>query len=161
MSTKADYTDEEWAVLCRAPLAAGLALSYADPGGPIDFAKETMAALRATRTPPRDQPLLVAVSKDGLKYAQQQRAMKEEPDPKAATARQRVVDELTRANEILSAKATPEEAMSFRVWLIQAAQDAANASKEGGFLGIGATLVSEREEAMLAQLREILGVESE
>jgi hypothetical protein len=160
MSTKADYTDEEWAVLCRAPLAAGLAVSYADPGGPIDFAKETMATLRAARTPPRDQPLLVAVSKDGLKYAQQQRAMKE-PDLKAATARQRVIDELTRTNEILSAKATPEEAKSFRTWLIQAAQDAANAAKEGGFLGMGATLVSEREEAMLAQLREILGVESE
>ena len=35
------------------------------------------------------------------------------------------------------------------------------AAKEGGFLGIGATLVSEREEAMLAQLQEILGVESD
>lgn len=160
MSTKADYTDEEWALLCRAPLAAGLAVSYADPGGPIDFAKETMATLRAARTPPRDQPLLVAVAKDGLKYAQQHRAVKD-PELEAVTARQRVLDELTRANEILSTKATPEEATSFRAWLIQAAQDAANASKEGGFLGIGATLVSEREEAMLAQLREILGVESE
>ena len=160
MTTKADYTDEEWAVLCRAPLAAGLAVSYADPGGPIDFAKETMAALRAARTPPSDQPLLVAVSKDGLRYAQQHRAL-EEPDLKAATARQRVVDELTRTNEILSAKATPEEAKSFRAWLIQAAQDTANAAKEGGFFGIGASLVSEREDAMLAQLREVLGVESD
>ena len=119
-----------------------------------------MAALRAAGAPPGDQPLLAAVSKDGLKYAQQHRAMKE-PDLKPVTARQRVVDELKRTNEILSAKATPEEAKSFRSWLIQAAQDAANAAKEGGFLGIGATLVSEREEAMLAQLREILGVESD
>jgi hypothetical protein len=158
MSTKADYTDEEWAVLCRAPLTAGFAVSYADPGGPIEFAKETMAALRAARTPPSDQPLLVAVANDGLKYAKEHRAI-EEPDLKATTARQRVVDELTRTNEILSAKATPEEAKSFRAWLIQAAQDAANAAKEGGFLGIGATLVSEREEAMLDQLREILGVQ--
>ncbi len=80
-------------------------------------------------------------------------------DLKAASARQQIVDELKRVNEILSAKATPEEAASFRAWLIEAAQEAANAAKEGGFLGIGATRVSEGEEAMLSQLREILGVQ--
>ena len=42
---------------------------------------------------------------------------------------------------------------------MQAAEDAAAAAKEGGFLGIGATRVSEGETAMLARLREILGVE--
>ena len=37
MTTKADYTDEEWAALRRAPLVAGLAVSFADPGGPIEL----------------------------------------------------------------------------------------------------------------------------
>ncbi len=41
---------------------------------------------------------------------------------------------------------------------MQAAKDAAEAAKEGGFLGIGAVRVSEGEGAMLAQLGEILGV---
>lgn len=160
MSTKADYTDEEWAGLCRAPLVAGFAVSFADPGGPIELTKETMAALRATGAPPGDQELLAAVSKDALVRAKQHHVVKE-LDLKSATARQQIVDELAKTNEILSAKATPEEAKSFRTWLIQAAQEAANAAKEGGFFGIGATLVSEREEAMLTQLREILGVESD
>ena len=74
--------------------------------------------------------------------------------------RQEVIDELRRVNEILSAKATPEEAASFRIWLIQAAQNAANAAKEGGFFGILAVQVSKREEAMLAELRDILDVEA-
>ena len=61
-------------------------------------------------------------------------------------------------NEILTAKATPEEAGAFRQWLIDSAQATADAAKEGGFMGIGATRVSEGEQAMLTKLREILGV---
>jgi len=41
MTTKADYTTEEWARLERAPIVAGLAISLADPGGPIVAVKET------------------------------------------------------------------------------------------------------------------------
>ncbi len=62
---------------------------------------------------------------------------------------------------VLSGLTTAEEATSFRAWLVEAAEEAANAAKEGGFFGIGATLISEREEAMVAQLREVLGVESD
>ena len=161
MSTRSDYTDEEWAVLRRAPLVAGLAVSLADPGGPIELTKETMAALRAVGAPPGDEALLIAVSQDGLAQAQAHHNVMKEIGLKAATAREQIVEELTRANGILAAKATPGEAASFRGWMVQAAEDAAAAAKEGGFLGIGATRVSEGEKAMLARLREILGVEPE
>src|SRR5919198_3239339 len=46
MTTKADFTDEEWARLERAPLVAGMAISLADPGGPIEAVRETSAALK-------------------------------------------------------------------------------------------------------------------
>jgi hypothetical protein len=160
MTAKADYTEDEWAALRRAPLVAGLGVSFADPGGPIELTKETMAALRAIQSPPGDQELLIAASQDALANSKDLRNLKKDLGLKGATARQQIADELRRVNDILAAKATPEEAAAFREWLIQAAQDAANAAKEGGFLGIGATRVSEGEEAMLAQLREILGVEA-
>ena len=160
MTTKADYTEDEWAALRRAPMVAGFAVSLADPGGPIELTKESMAAMKAAGAPPTDDELLVAVSQDALAQQQQRHNVLKEIDLKAATAREQIVDELRNVNEILSAKATPEEAAAFREWLIQAAQDSANAAKEGGFLGIGATRVSEGEEAMLAKLREILGVAS-
>ena len=159
MSVKSDYTDEEWAVLRRAPLVAGLAVSLADPGGPVELTRETMAALRAVGAPPDDEPLLVAVSQDGLAQAQAHHNVMKEIGLKAATAREQIVEELTRANEILAARATPDEAADFRGWMVQAAEDVAAAAKEGGFLGIGATRISEGETAMLARLREILGVE--
>ena len=45
MTTKADFTEEEWVRLGRAPLVAGMAISLADPGGPIE-AKESSAAIK-------------------------------------------------------------------------------------------------------------------
>src|SRR5918999_6013129 len=47
MTTKADFTDEEWTRLERAPLVAGMAISLADPGGPIEALKETTATLKS------------------------------------------------------------------------------------------------------------------
>src|SRR4051812_28974888 len=46
MTTKADFTEEEWARLKRAPFVAGMAISLADPGGPIEAFKETKATLK-------------------------------------------------------------------------------------------------------------------
>ena len=46
---------------------------------------------------------------------------------------------------LLVAKATPDDLHDFREWVRVAAQRAALAAKEGGFLGIGGQLVSSRE----------------
>ena len=43
-----------------------------------------------------------------------------------------------------------------REWLLAAAQAAADAAKEGGFLGFHAVRVSEGEQRMLDKLREVL-----
>ena len=41
MSSKADFTDSEWETLRRAPMVAGMGITFADPGGPIEVLKET------------------------------------------------------------------------------------------------------------------------
>ena len=74
-----------------------------------------------------------------------------------ALAGKMVLDELSAVNDILNAKATAEEADAFRRWLLEVAQAAANAAKEGGFMGFHAVRVSEGEEKMLQQMRETLG----
>ena len=45
----------------RAPLVAGLAISLADPGGPIETAKESMATLKNATNPPSREQLLSEV----------------------------------------------------------------------------------------------------
>ena len=161
MTARADYTDEEWEALGRSPLVAGFAISLADPGGPIELTKETMAAIKALATPPSDEELLIAVSQYAQAHAKEHANLRKELDLKASTARDQLTAELTKVNGILDAKATPEEAAAFRQWLVQAAQQAADAAKEGGFLGIGATRVSEGELAELDDIRRILGLPTE
>jgi hypothetical protein len=161
MTKKADYTVEEWAALSRAPLLAGMAISVADPGGPIELTKESLATLRSIRTPPGDAELLTAVSQDvQARLAEHEKPLKE-IDLKSRHAREQIVEELKRVNPILDEKATPEEAAGFREWLLHTAEEAAKAAKEGGFFGIGAVQVSEREAAMLVRIRSVLGMEPE
>jgi hypothetical protein len=159
MTAKADYTEEEWTRLRRAPFVAGLAISMADPGGPIEMAKETMATLRAATTPPSQEELLLAVSQDiASMMNRKQNPLKDFKPDSAALAGKMVLDEMKAVNEIATAKAPPEEADAFRRWLLTVAQAAADAAKEGGFMGFGAEQVSQGEQRMLGELREALGV---
>jgi hypothetical protein len=75
--------------------------------------------------------------------------------PTGAQAREQILDELRAVNALLLEKATPEETSQFREWLKTAAQRAATAAKEGGFLGFNAQRVSEGEQQMLERLGEI------
>ena len=59
-------------------------------------------------------------------------------------------------NEIVSAKASPDEAQGYRDWLKDAAREAADAAKEGGFFGFHAVRVSGGEQRMLYKLGEAL-----
>jgi hypothetical protein len=157
MTAQSDYPQEEWTALVRSPLVAGLAISVADPGGPIELLKETSAALRTVTEPSADQPELVAAVKTALgEMASRRQNPLSEFKPKGPQARQQVLDELRAVNDTLAAKATPEEAAAFRAWLRKAAQDAADAAKEGGFMGVGAVRVSEGEQQMLDELAKVL-----
>ena len=52
MTTKSDFTDEEWVRVRRAPFVAGMAISMADPGGPIELTKESMGTVKSATNPP-------------------------------------------------------------------------------------------------------------
>jgi hypothetical protein len=160
MTSKADFTDEEWHRLGRAPLVAGMAISFADPGGPIEALKETNAALRtvlsAAETGEHGE-LVQAVAKDVAEQARHRHNPLADFKPRGADARQEIEDEMRAVNALLAEKTTPEEADQFRAWLKQAAQATALAAKEGGFLGFKAERVSEGEQQMLERLGAIFG----
>lgn len=158
MTSKASFTDDEWGRVLRAPLVAGMAITIADPGGPIEISKEMMATLRAATVPPSQEELLAAVAIDIQAMVREKQNPARNFKPKsAATAGSEILDELRAVDAIVTAKATPEEAQAFRGWLVMAAQAAADAAKEGGFMGFGAVQVSEGEQTMMDQLRSALG----
>ena len=153
MTSRRDFTDEEWTRVRRAPLVAGVAISLADPGGPIEMAKETMATLRSATLPPSQEELLAAVALDIQALAQDVQDPLGYFKPRGG---QQVLEELRGVNELVTAKATSQEAEAFREWLLAAAQAAADAGKEGGFLGFGGEQVSAGEQRMLEQVRAVL-----
>ncbi len=159
MTGRGDFTDEEWARLERAPLVAGMAISLADPGGPIEAVKETMASVKTIVEAAQGEgqgELVDAVAKSAAEKAQRRENPLGDFKPKGAHAGETILEELRAVNLLVTEKATPEEAAAFRAWLLTAAQRAADAAKEGGFMGFHAERVSEGEQQMLERLGEVL-----
>jgi hypothetical protein len=158
VTTKTEFTDEEWARICRAPFVAGMAISLADPGGPIEMAKETMATLKSATNPPSREQLLADVALDVQAMAQQKKnPLSGFSLDKGAAAGAQVLDELREVKATVASKATAEETAAFGQWLLATAQAAADAAKDGGFMGFGAQQVSQGEQAMLDQVRAAVG----
>jgi hypothetical protein len=158
MTTKADFTQQEWERLERAPLVAGMAISLADPGGPIEAIKESSAAIKTVLEAAEGgghgefvQALAADVAEQARRHQNPMAGFK----PKGAHAREEILDELRAVNALLIEKTTPDEAAQFREWLKSAAQRAASAAKEGGFLGFHAQRVSEGEQRMLDTLDQV------
>src|SRR5436190_8087846 len=160
MTAKADFTDAEWTRLKRAPFVAGMAISLADPGGPIEAVKETSATLKtvlgAAEAGGRGE-LVDALAHDAAADARERKNPLAGFKPSSgANAGVEIVDELREVNRIVAEKATDDDAAAMRAWLLAAAQEAANAAKEGGFMGFHAERVSEGEQRMLDRLGEVL-----
>jgi hypothetical protein len=159
MTAKSDFTEEEWVRVRRAPFVAGMAISLADPGGPIEMAKETMATVKTATNPPSREQLLADVALDIQSMTQQrQNPLSDFKVTDAAQAGQQILDELRGVKDLVVAKATPEEASAFSQWLVGTAQAAADAAKEGGFMGFGATQISQGEQDMLDKVRSAVSV---
>jgi broad specificity phosphatase PhoE len=141
-----------------------MAISLADPGGPIEAVKETAATLKtvlgAAEGGGRGE-LVGAIAGEVTEDARNRKNPVAGFKPsKGAGAGVEILDELREVNRIISEKATPEDAAAVRAWLLDAAQEAADAAKEGGFLGFHAERVSEGEQRMLDRLREVLAAPS-
>jgi hypothetical protein len=159
MTSKADFTDEEWTRLKRAPFVAGMAISLADPGGPIEALKETSATLKtvsAAESGARGE-FVGALAREVVADARQRTSpLKGFKPSRGANAGVEILGELREVNRIVSEKGTPEDAAAVREWLLEAAKEAARAAKEGGFMGFHAERVSQGEQRMLDSLNEAL-----
>lgn len=157
MTTKGDFPEDEWARIVRAPFVAGLAISLADPGGPIEAAKETMATIKTATNPPSREQLLTEVALDVQAMTQQHRnPLGEYKLTKGEQPGKQVLEELRSVMAVVAARATPEETAALGQWLLATAQAAAEAAKDGGFMGFGAKQVSDGEQSMLDQVRDVV-----
>lgn len=158
MSTIRDYSAEEWKTIVAAPTAAGLLITLSDASGPLGIMKESLAMTRAV-TDATDGSLpevvqsIVAEVRSGAVRPQPPSL----PMTDRAKAKTTLMDAISAAVAAVEAKA-PTEVAAFKTWLVATAVRVAQASKEGGFLGFGGTLVSPEERAAIDELAAALGV---
>jgi hypothetical protein len=75
---------------------------------------------------------------------------------KMANLKSAVLGRIREAANLVNSKATPEEAMAYRQMIMSVSEKAANASKEGGFLGFGGVRVSNAEQSFLNEVKAAL-----
>ena len=138
---------------------AGMAVVAASPSGPIGVIKEMFAVGRSLAEGSGEDStndLISAVVAD-LK-AGHRPATPTESIPSVEEAKTLALTTCREVAALLARKAPAAEAEGFKHWLVTAAQHVAEASKEGGFLGIGGVRVSDAEKAALAEIAGALGV---
>ena len=163
MANKQNFKPDEWTKILESTMLAGMAVSAAEPSGLWGALKEAFAsssALAAAKSDAGSNELVKAVvadfeTKEGrsaVKEALRQHLVGAKP----ADAVQRSLANLREVSTILNAKAS-QDAAGFKAWLQAISKNVAEASSEGGFLGIGGVQVSDAEKATLADISKALG----
>jgi hypothetical protein len=163
-----------------------VAADVSGPIGLVKEMMATVKTLQETSTSTTAGELVKAISTDVIESQQKKKDQKDQKDQDATgaqpdgdatsaetadnalqnmkidaknpdEAKQKAVEGCVAAATIVTQKA-PAEADEFKQWLMTIANRTAEAAKEGGFLGIGGTQVSDKEKAGLAALATALGV---
>jgi len=165
MTTRTDYSDEEWKNIKAAPLLAGMWVSTVANSGLIDTAKEAMAIAHSLEELVKrgSANQLIATLIDEIKPKEGEAVQSRETIAVNAKTPQELhkaaMDTLQQANTAL-AKATPEEIAEYKQFIMTVAQRVAEAGKEGGFMGIGGTRVSPPETKAIQEIGAALGMAS-
>jgi hypothetical protein len=161
MTVKTDYTPEEWKRILAAPYFAAMYIIVSDMN--VAFFQElaamsqaVMASISGTKS-----EFIKTVATDLLSKETQEDIkpeldkLKDQKDPSALM--QSMLDHITSSIVLVDEKSA-EDGDAYRKYLVYLAQITAEGSKEGGFLGIGAVRVSEKEQAALDELAQVLGL---
>ena len=162
LTTQAGFTTEEWTLLRTVPLFVAVGVSSADPSGILGSIKEAAAGMTGMI-----ESLQQGTKIELLGAMLADKSMPGMPDPKTlfgegnseqkmANLKSAVLGRIREAANLVNSKATPEEAMAYRQMIMSVSEKAANASKEGGFLGFGGVRVSNAEQSFLNEVKAAL-----
>ncbi|HOD34362.1 MAG TPA: hypothetical protein PLR20_01840 [Syntrophales bacterium] len=162
MAAKDAFTTEEWTLLRIVPSLVGAGVSASDPSGIFGAIKEAAAGMTE----------MVESLRQGSKLELfgamlGDKSIPEVPDMKAmvgegnherqmANLKAAVLERVKEAANLVNGKATPEEARAYKLMVMTVAEKAANAAKEGGFLGFGGVRVSSAEQSFLNEVKAAL-----
>lgn len=152
MTTKADYSAEEWEIISEAFIIVGVGMMKADSGNLLGNAREFGAFVKASLDTTTTEFLLNDLIQSVLDEKKPDRQRDSERNYDIAV----VVEHCALVADILDARSTPAEAATFKRWLLSIAHAVANASRERS--SETGTNTSEAEAAALQQIRAALRV---
>jgi hypothetical protein len=162
MTSKADFTADEWKVLSDAPLSVGGAVAAATPSGLVETIKEGMAIINGMKSTAQRHP-----NNQLIQEVVPQAVGRERVDVWVNTARgllrqsetARVttagVETCQKVAMILGSKGDPQETDEFKRWLLEIGGEAAQAAKESNNVSGN---VSPEEAQILSTMASTLGV---
>ena len=165
MSVKDQFSPQEWFKVMNGPGQAGAAVVAASPSGLTGLVAEAQAigqAIRQSVSASPRTPLLEAMAADLLGTPPNPKDFGAEPVPRdMKAARDQSLEGVRGAMWLVSSKLGAEDADAYRRMLLNVAEQAAGAAKEGGFLGMGGEQVNAAEREVIAELRRLLGAPEE
>jgi hypothetical protein len=162
MTSKMNFTVDEWKILADAPLAVGTAVATAVPSGMVGTVKEGMTLVNqmtnAAKRHPHNQLIQEVVPKGVSRerideWANIASTMMQQSE--AARAAAAGVEMCQKVAMILQNKADPQEADEFKRWLLEIGEDVAKAAREGRK---GESSISPQEAEMLNTMSSALGL---
>lgn len=158
MSAKDKFTPEEWKTLLKTPMMIGFAVVGASPSGAVGFVKEMAAIAESLIEGGKQAAPDSLIGSVITEIRADPKALVEERKerPTVEEARINTLEACRQVARILGAKASAQESDAYKRWLLALGSRVAEASKEGGFLGIGGERVSGSEAAVLAEISSAL-----
>ncbi len=149
VATKADFNADEWSTIAEGPLLAGMRVVMAGRGGTIRESIAIGKVYAEARKAHGENTLLdELVSAPPAVDAQRLR----DGGDLGAASRERLQDAL----RLLSEKAERDDLEAYKRFVLSVARAAAEAHKEGGFVGIGGKPVSDEEQAAIGEIETLL-----
>jgi hypothetical protein len=148
MTQKASFNADEWTVLTNAPALTAMLVIAADKGGTVRESVAVQRAYAAARQAEGGELLHdILVSPPSIDPMTAPRT----PEDLRAAAPQALRDAIA----LLERKADDAEVVEYKQFVFGLADTVARAHREGGFLGLGGTEVSEHEQAALDEIAAI------
>jgi hypothetical protein len=149
MTTKADFTEEEWNQVLEGPTSAGMVVTTAERGGTFRETFAMAAAYTDARKEHGASELLDEIVTHRPKTDRIKAHSKEE-------LKDGYLDELRAAVALVTDKATPAELGDYRLFVVSLAKKVAAAKKEKG----SDDGVSPVEAAAISEIESALGTSS-
>ena len=164
MAKQDTFTSDEWALLRLAPSLVSGGTAAADPSGIFASIKEAAAGAGVLADAFKANGGLELFAALGADHS-----IPGMPDPKSLLGegsreqqlqnfKNVVLERVKSAADLVALKATPAEARAYLTMLADVAEKAADASKEGGFLGFGGVRVSDKEQVFISEVKKAAGI---